>query len=362
MILVSINDISKLIISRNDTIKKAMETIDRSYRGIALITDQEFRLAGTVTDGDIRRAILQGVSVEESIEKVMNANFTFVTKNYTNRLIENIFTQKGIYQIPVLDDEMRVLDIVFYQDFYRTEIKDNWVVIMAGGVGARLMPLTQDMPKPMLKVGAKPILETIIEQVKSYGFKNVVLCVNYKADIIESYFQDGSDFGVNITYIKEHKRLGTAGAIKMAEKHLTAPFFVVNGDILTKLNFEQFIGYHTKQDNVITVGAKNYEFQVPYGVLSIQDQNLTDIKEKPLFHYFINGGLYCLRPSVIEYIPKDEYFDITQLIDICLKDGLKVGTFPITEYWMDIGQMDQYNQANVDYTNLFRGELNADEE
>lgn len=352
-------DISKFFIKPNATIKLAMETIDKSCKGIALIVDEDFRLKGTVTDGDVRRAILQGLSVDEKAEKIMNCHFTFVTKNYTIRLIENIFIQKSIYQIPVLDDEMRVVDIIFYQDLHKKEVRDNWVVIMAGGTGTRLLPLTRDIPKPMLKVGRKPILETIIEQVKSYGFSNIILCVNYKADIIERYFQDGSNFGVNIVYVRENRKLGTAGAIKLVERYLAKPFFVINGDVLTKLNFEQFLSHHINRENKITVAVREYGHQIPYGILEIQDERLTDIKEKPSFRYFVNGGVYCLQPEVVKYIPENEYFDITQLIDIYLRADDKVGSFLITEYWMDIGQLENYNQANIDYMTLFRGETSV---
>ncbi len=358
----TVAEIRKLYIKPDATIREAMETIDRGARGIALVIDDEGRLKGTVTDGDIRRAILRGLTLDSSLKSVMNENFTFVPVNYTQLLVETIFRQKSIMQIPVLDDHMRVVDVIFYSEFFKSPSKENYAVIMAGGLGTRLSPLTRDIPKPMLKVGAKPILETIIEQLKSYGYRNIVLCLNYKAEVIENYFRDGSDFGVYIKYIKEEKRLGTGGAIRLARQYLDRDFFVVNGDILTKLNFDQLMQYHLKNENAITIGTKKYELQIPYGVVDIRDETVKRLNEKPRLNFFISGGIYCLAPETVDSIPENEYFDITSLINMYLEKNHKIGSFPITEYWMDIGQMEDYNQANVDYVSLFGSESCATEE
>lgn len=358
----TIHETLNLYVKPGDSIKNTLDVIDKGARGIALAVDEDGRLLGTVTDGDIRRAILRGISLEEKVSAIMNENYTFVSQNYSRLLVENIFTRKSIAQIPVLDDNMRVMDIIFYHDFYQKKSRENYVVIMAGGLGTRLAPLTREMPKPMLKVGARPILETIIEQLKSYGFLNIILSVNYRADIIEDYFQDGSNFGVSITYIKENKRLGTAGALKLAKDMLRESFFVVNGDILTKVNFEQFMQFHKQHQNNITIGTRKYELQVPYGVVNIEDQRVTRLEEKPLLNYFISGGMYCLEPKVLDFIPDDQYYDITQLINETMESRMKVGSFPITEYWMDIGQMEDYNRANLEYDNLFGSEISATKE
>ncbi len=348
------DEMKRLMITPDTIIKQAMEVIDKGSRGIALVIDEGERLIGTITDGDVRRAILKGISLNDSIKLIMNENFTFVSEHYSRTLIETLFLRKAISQIPVLDDDMRLTDLIFQYEFFLKETKDNWVVIMAGGLGTRLSSLTRDIPKPMLRVGPKPIIETIIDQMKSYGYTNIVLCLNYKAEIIQNYFQDGSNFGVNIQYVTEKKRLGTAGAIRLAKQYITKSFFVLNGDILTKLNFEQFMNYHLKHKNTMTIGTKKYDMQIPYGVVDIREESVVSLKEKPEIGFFINGGMYCLEPDVIDLIPEDEYFDITKLIDICLKTDRKVGSFPITEYWMDIGQMDDFSKANTDYQDLFR--------
>lgn len=354
--------VEKLSVEKNDTLKYTMEVIDQNAKGIALVIDDNGRLEGTVTDGDIRRAIIKGICLEEYVENVMNKNFIFVNENYSEKFIRNIFDQKSIFQIPVLDEEMKVIDIIFYQDFIKKPTKENWAVIMAGGIGRRLMPLTMDTPKPMLSVGSKPILETIIEQLKTYGYENILLCLNYKSHIIENYFQDGKAFDVNIQYIKEEKPLGTAGAIKLAQSYLQEPFLVINGDILTKLNFDEFMNYHEKHQNKITIAARRHEFEIPYGVLAIENEKVASLKEKPSTSMFINGGIYCLSPETINDIPENQYFNITELIQKAIDKNEKVGSFPITEYWMDIGQVEDYHQANTDYQELFRREASATKE
>lgn len=358
----SSNEIIKILITGDCTIRQAMETIDKGGRGIALVIDSEGRLKGTVTDGDIRRAILKGISLNDAVSSIMNSNFIFVQQNYSRALVETLFQKKYVNQIPVLDDDMRVTNVIFYHEFIQKPSNDNWAVIMAGGLGTRLYPLTRDVPKPMLRIGSKPIIETIIEQLKSYGYTNILLSLNYKADVITNYFQDGGSFGVNIRYITEKKRLGTAGALKLAANYLDKTFFVINGDILTKLNFEHFMNFHKDNRNIITIGTKKYESQIPYGVVEINDEKVIKIKEKPVSSFFISGGMYCLEPETISCIPQDEYFDMTQLIAKYLAQNKKIASFPITEYWMDIGRMDDYNQANTDYDELFGGEACAAQE
>jgi NDP-sugar pyrophosphorylase family protein len=227
---------------------------------------------------------------------------------------------------------------------------------MAGGQGIRLSPLTIDSPKPMLLLGAKPILETILEQLKSYGYRNILMCLHYKGQMIENYFKGGADFGVDIKYIKQKKPLGTAGAIRLACEHLHKSFFVLNGDIITKLNFEQFMQYHIKNENDITIATKKYDMQVPYGVINMKDEHVISLVEKPAVEFYVNGGIYCLEPEAIRHIPENRHFDITELIASYLSANKKVGSFPITEYWMDVGRMDDYSKANVDYDKLFGGE------
>lgn len=352
-----IKNVERMFVNFKNTIKETIKIMDEAGYGIALIVNEERKLIGIVTDGDIRRAILKSISLDSDIIKIMNKDFTFVTENYSNILIENLFSIKKIKQIPVLDNNMVVVDLIFYHEFYLKPKKENYVLIMAGGLGTRLRPLTYDLPKPMLKVGEKPILETIIDQLKFYGYINILISVNYKAEIIKNYFGDGSNFGVNIKYIEERKRMGTGGAIKLAQNYLSKPFFVINGDILTKLNFENLMDNHIENKNSITVATRKYELQIPYGVIDIEGNKILNLREKPTYDYFVNAGIYCVSPQVIKYIPQGKFYNITDLIERLIFNKDSVGSFPIREYWMDIGHINDYNQANEDYYELFSEEI-----
>lgn len=347
--------LNNLLINYKESILNAMQLINANSKGILLVINNQNELFGTITDGDIRRAILSGIQLSKSISEVCNKNCIYSEENIDFDNVRTQFIEKKIKLLPIVNNNKNVVDYLEIDDlidFNKLE-KENPVLIMAGGLGTRLRPFTDDLPKPMLKVGNKPILQTIIEQFKNYGFKNILISVNYKADIIENYFGDGRDFGVSIKYIKETTRLGTAGAIKLASKYLDRPFFVINGDILTNVNFYNLLQYHIENSYKMTIGSRIYETQVPYGVLNINEECVTSLEEKPIVNYLVSGGIYILDPNVIEYIPKDKYFDITQLINILINENIRIGSFPITDYWMDIGKVDDYYRANEDINKYF---------
>jgi NDP-sugar pyrophosphorylase family protein len=231
--------------------------------------------------------------------------------------------------------------------------KPNKVVLMVGGLGTRLRPLTEHTPKPMLKVGNRPILETIILNFKKYGFTNIVLCVSYKSEIIEEYFKDGSEFGVNIEYIHENKRMGTAGALSLVRGQLTEPFFVMNGDLLTNINFERMMEYHESHKSIATMGVREYDFQVPYGVVNVDGEDILSIDEKPIHKFFVSGGVYVLSPKTLDFIPDDEFYDMPTLFEKVIAEKLKSVSFPIREYWLDIGRMEEFEKANNEFYEVF---------
>ena len=224
---------------------------------------------------------------------------------------------------------------------------------MAGGLGTRLRPLTQDTPKPLLKVGDKPILQTIIESFAKYGFEDIVISVNYKSHMIKDYFGDGSQFGVKISYIDEDKRLGTAGALSLLNDKPKEPFFVMNGDLLTNVNFEKFLDFHTFENSIASMAIREHEFQIPYGVIQTNGAKITDIKEKPIQKFFVNSGIYILSPQTLDYIPKDEFFDMPTLFNKLIEDNKNVLSFPIHEYWLDIGRMEELQKAQSEYFGVF---------
>ncbi len=233
-------------------------------------------------------------------------------------------------------------------------MRDNFIVLMAGGKGSRLRPLTDEIPKPMLKVGDKPILEIIINQFRSFGFKNFIVSISYLAHIVEGYFGDGSDYGVSISYIRETKRLGTAGCLKLAKQYLNKPFYVMNGDLLANIDFKDMLGFHIENGFDITMGIRKYQYRIPYGVVETDGNRVAGLVEKPVNSCTINAGVYCLNPGVIEYISGNEYFDITTLVDTCIQKGGRAGGYDIKGYWTDIGQIEDYNRANLDYGYSFK--------
>lgn len=339
-------NINKLFVYKYYSIRQALQTIDIGARGIVLLVKEDDTLIGTITDGDIRRAILNGISLEDSVENVAHYNPICVKQSMTREEIKDVFIEKAVKDIPIVDNANKVINLISINDILLPQGKENPVIVMAGGLGTRLNELTKEIPKPMLKVGKDPILQHIINNFKQYGYNKILLSVNYKAEVIENYFQDGFAYGVKIDYIKENKRLGTAGGIKLAKNHIKGPFFVINGDIFTNLNVENMMNFHINNKFHITVGTRKQFFQVPYGVLNTSGKLITEITEKPVMHYLINAGVYCVNPELIELIPDNEYFEITDLINICIEKGLRVGSYEIKDYWMDIGRVEDYNKVN----------------
>lgn len=347
--------IEYLTINKEASIIEALRLIDKNAKGILIVVDEEGKVLGTITDGDIRRAILKDISVNTSIKELYNKNSTFAFANTTKNELKKLFINKKLKFIPVVDGFSRLIGYYELDDFidYCSIEKDNPVIIMAGGLGTRLKPLTDNMPKPMLKVGNKPILQTIIEQFREYGFRNIFIAVNYKSEMIKNYFRDGKDFDVSITYIEEKKRLGTAGAIKLAEKYLNNQAIVINGDILTNINFHNLLKYHADNNFSMTIGSRQYEMQVPYGVLNVNDTKVMSLQEKPVYSYVVSGGVYVLNPEATKYIPENEYYDITELINRLIEHNEAIGSFPIKDYWMDIGKIEDYYKANDEITKFF---------
>ncbi|MGH4125352.1 MAG: nucleotidyltransferase family protein [Clostridium sp.] len=345
--------IDKYCIGTDSTIKEAMVVIDKNLTGGALVVNENNKLVGTITDGDIRRAMLKGSSISDGIENTYFKNFKFVTEEHSKKKAKEYMLSNKIRQVPVIDKDKKLIDLYFLDDIISYEKKDNYVFILAGGLGTRLRPLTETVPKPMLTVGEKPILELIIEQFKEYGFRNFIVSLNYKGEIIEDYFKDGSEFGVKIEYIRETKKLGTAGSIALVKEKFTKPFIVINGDILTGIDFEKFLNHHIKNDFNITVGVRNYEINVPYGVLVTDNMIIESLEEKPTYKFNINGGVYVVNPEIVKYIKEDEVYNMTDLIEDAMNNDYTSGIYEITEYWKDIGQIEDYRNANRDIHKFF---------
>lgn len=347
-------DWEKTLISPDMPILEALRIIDSGAMQIVLVVDENRKLLGTVTDGDIRRGILRGISLDTPVKEVMNQKPTTVYYYETRDKILAMMKNKAIHQIPVIDDAGRVVHIEVLNKLLQSARRNNWVVIMAGGLGQRLKPLTDDCPKPMLKVGDKPILETIIQNFIEYGFYQFYIAVNYKAEMIETYFGDGSKWGVNIAYLREKERLGTVGALKLLPAEPVEPVIVMNGDLMTKVNFGYLLDFHHQHHSQATMCVREYQVQVPYGVVQIDNYRLTGIVEKPVQNYFVSAGVYVLDPQTFQYIPSNQYFDMPSLFDKVIRDRRETAVFPVREYWVDIGRMGDFEKANREYVEVFR--------
>jgi dTDP-glucose pyrophosphorylase len=343
----------EILIAPELTVIETMKIIDQSSLQFAVVVDKDRRLLGTVTDGDIRRGILRGFPLDSSIELVMNSSPIYEKQGKRIFFYKELMRTRQLRQLPILNNSHQVQRILFADDIAEVLQKENVVVLMVGGLGTRLRPYTDDIPKPMLKVGDKPILETIIEGFKNYGFTRFVLSVNYKKEIIQAYFQNGQHLGVNIDYIEENKRLGTAGALSLISEKPDVPFFVMNGDLLTKINYEQLLEFHCDTKSAATICVREYEYQIPYGVIETDNHRLLSIVEKPVHKSFVNAGIYVLDPHVLQYVPQDEFYDMPDLFKKLMDMQSGVSAFPLREYWLDIGRVDDYEKAIGDFRGVF---------
>jgi len=346
-------NIEDIIVNEDTSIIKVLKIIDESAKQLVLVIDNNKKLLGTISDGDIRRALLNNISLDESIKNIYFKTPTVANVNDSKDEIINLCAIKKLHQIPIVDNNGSLVGLEILDELILKENRSNKVILMVGGLGTRLRPLTDDVPKPMLYVGGKPILETIISRFASYGFINIVLCVNYKSNIIQNYFDDGSKFGVNIEYIFEEKRMGTAGALSLLKNNPSEPFFVMNGDLLTNVNFEHLFDYHLENGSMATMCVREYDFQVPFGVVELENGKIKSIEEKPTHKFFVSAGIYMLSPSAVDYIPKNEFYDMPALFEKLIKLTNNAMSFPIREYWLDIGKIEEFEKANNEYHDVF---------
>lgn len=332
----------------NDTLDfyLLLEKLDQAGNGFLVIIDSKNVLLGMVTDGDIRRAIL---NKQDKVWDIINTDPITASNKMERSDVMKMLHSIHRRQIPVVDENNVLVDIIYLDD-EEDHFKNNYVVIMAGGLGSRLGELTKETPKPMLSVGGKPILENIIMGFKESGFNRFILCVSYKSEIIEEYFGDGSNFGVQILYNHEEKKMGTAGALGLIKNDFIDPFFVINGDILSTINFQEFLEFHKKSSALATMCVKKFDYQIPYACISItEDHVIKALIEKPIQTYSINAGMYVLDPSVLDLIPVNDYYDMTTLFEDLMKSDKKTVAYNLNEYWLDIGLKADYTKANNDY-------------
>lgn len=339
---------------RDSTIREALGYINKNHKGIVLVIDEVGRLIDAVTDGDIRRAHLDGVPMSCGISVLADRRkkglyskpVTAPVGTSSPKLLRTM-TDLKIMQIPIVDDDLRVVDIVTLDELVNEQPLPTQAVVMAGGFGSRLMPLTEETPKPMLPVGDRPLLELIVEGLRDCGINTVNVTTHFKPEAIREHFGDGENFGVRMNYVNEDEPLGTAGALSLLGPQ-AGTTLVMNGDILTKVDFRAMLAYHREHAAEMTIGVRRHEVQIPYGVIEAKGPYVTEIREKPLLDFFINAGIYVLDPSALDRIPPGVRFDMTDLIRAVVADSGRIVRFPITEYWLDIGQHSDYEQALQD--------------
>ena len=347
-------DWKKVLLKPDDTMEYAIKVLHEGGCRIALVSDENYRLLGTITDGDIRRALLKHRGMDCMVEEMMNDNPTTALSSDSSDVIMSRMKARDLLHIPIIDEKGFLVGLETLQHLTYDKKYDNPVFLMAGGFGTRLHPLTEDTPKPLLNVGNRPILETILSRFIKAGFHNFFISTHYKAEKVQAHFGDGSAWGVKIEYVNEEKPLGTAGSIGLLPKNLPKlPILMMNGDVLTKVNFEHLLAFHQEQKGIATMCIREYDVQIPFGVVNIEKQQAKSIVEKPIKKFFVNAGIYVLEPELVNTVNPNTPIDMPNLLEKQIKKGKSVSIFPIHEYWLDIGHMKEYESAHDSFSNGF---------
>jgi dTDP-glucose pyrophosphorylase len=339
--------LKKILLNAETTILDTLKAIDETATEIALIVDSQSKLLGTATDGDIRRGLIKGYSLETPISKVMNTQPVTASHSQTHDELMFIMLNRSIKQLPILDNLGRPIKLIQLKDLIKKPNKPNVAVIMAGGKGTRLGKLTQDLPKPLLPYGNKPIIAHIAQQLQMHGFSNLYISVNYKAQLIIDYFAQNPITNLKISFLMEEKALGTAGSLSLLPKiALSHPILVTNGDLIAQVNYENLLDFHNQKQGAITLCTKQFTFQIPYGVLNTQGSKLLSIDEKPVHSVFVNAGIYVIEPELIAAMPPNSPLDMPELINSASAQAKGVACYPLSESWLDIGTPAEYAKIN----------------
>lgn len=347
-------DLGKISVQPDLTIKQAVQVLNDGHQRIVLIVDGENRLLGVLADSDIRKSIIKGLSFDLPVSEIMMKQPVVATARMSDSAILSLMQTTKCYEIPVLDDNRKVLGLKKIDSLVAQEQLTE-VIIMAGGAGTRLRPITEDVPKPLIPVGGKPILFILLDSLISAGLRRITIALNYKADMIRKAVAAIPEYATGVRFVEEKERLGTVGALSLLETQPTAPFFVVNADLLTTIDFKAMIHFHQAEDNQVTMAVREKDFQIPFGVVELKGTRVLNLEEKPVQSFFVNAGVYILDPSLLSLIPANCFFDMPDLINAAITSGMQVGTFPIHEYWLDIGRHSELEQANQDASSVFEG-------
>lgn len=336
----------RIVITPSLTIEDALKVIDAGALRIALVVDQYGRLLGTLSDGDVRRAIIGRVPLSAKVEQAMNRNPRTAAVTASRESVLRLMEQNDVLVVPLLDPEGRLVGVHNLKELLEPAANDSPVFLMAGGFGTRLRPLTDDCPKPMLKLGNKPILETTLDSFVGAGFRRFYISVHYLADTIKNHFGNGERWGVEINYIHEDEPLGTAGALSLLPPLPDAESLIMmNGDVVSGVNFRALLAFHSNNNAALTMCVREHDLQVPYGVVQAAGHKVEGIVEKPVQKFFVNAGIYVLSPQVVARVPKNTRIDMPDLVSEAIGAGYNVTMFPIHEYWLDVGRFEDFNRA-----------------
>lgn len=346
------NNWNSNIISSGETIKFALSRLNEIgiANNVLFVVDNEKRLLGSVTDGDIRRGLLGEKSIYDRVDDIMNVNCKRLYEdNFDNQLVHEL-RGIGILTLPVLNNNNVICNILNLQDY--KEILPIDAIMMAGGRGERLLPLTKDTPKPLVPVGSKPIIEYNIDRLIQFGIQNIQISVNYLADMIMNHFNDGSDRGIKISYIRETQPLGTIGSVSLVNSFTHDTLLLMNSDLLTNVDYSDMHSEFIKTKADMLVATVPHHVDLPYAILELEDKEVKSLEEKPRYTYFANAGIYMFKKSLVNYIPRGGYFNATDLMERVIKDKKRLIHYPILGYWLDIGRMSDYHKAQEDIKHI----------
>jgi dTDP-glucose pyrophosphorylase/CBS domain-containing protein len=346
-------DVDRLLIGKDASLREALRRIDAGAEGIALVVGADRFLLATVTDGDLRRAMLAGSDLDGDTVAALPAVVAgrppvTARPGTTPAALMKLMKDRRVRQVPLVDDRGCVVELALLRELALEDQLPLTAVVMAGGFGTRLRPLTETVPKPMLPVGDRPVMEHVLEQLQKVGISRVSITTHYKPEAIVQHFGDGSRFGIDIDYVQEDEPLGTVGALGLMTPP-SGPVLVINGDVLTQVNFRSMRDYHADNRADMTVGVRRFEVEVPYGVVEMDGSRVSRLDEKPTYRFFINAGVYLVEPGVFSLLKVAERLDANDLIGRLIAHGKKVVGFPIHEYWLDVGRPDDYRRANEDF-------------
>jgi dTDP-glucose pyrophosphorylase/CBS domain-containing protein len=347
--MTGVNQLSKssLTILKTLSMKEAIELINQNRIGFVCVVNEKGKVEGTITDGDIRRAVLNGLDLYTPCSLIMNTSPTTILEDVSKKEALEILKKRNLRHLPVLNKDNKLVNIISINDFINSETISTakTAVIMAGGEGKRLRPFTENIPKPMLEVDGRPILESIVLQLKNYGYEKFYISVNYLSEVITDYFKDGRDFGVEIFYLKEEKKLGTAGALSMLPGEHAEPILVLNGDVISDINFQQFYDFHIDKKSDFTLAASTYRFEIPFGVLNLAGNDIVGVEEKPTKSFLCSAGIYMVTKKIIDLVPQNQRFDMTEVLEAAIERDFDTKVFPLHECWLDVGRKEDLMKA-----------------